>query len=294
MKKVFVEKDSANLNAAKLKTQYRNKYYNLFMSSFKWNGIDRQTADYIMRKFWSEGTCAAFNIKHTNEPGFTLYTTQQFSMYDAPEIVELVNKYNVPFMPKGPQVVNKDVVIGWIQPNHKPIREVVDYYVDRLVQVDMVINTNLETHKLPFTVAASPEDIDKLQDMVDRILNNELAVFGSFEDLDRIKTLATATPYIIDKLYSYKVNLEGELLTYLGLDNSKRDDSKQRFTLDEVNSNNEEINANQENLLSYLEEFCDDIKKYLNCSTISVECRHKIATSIWEDQSNENNNKNIL
>lgn len=290
-KKVFCDKGNTNQIVNQLKTHYRNKYYNEFMGLYKWNGVPKEVADYCMKKFYADGTCAAFKIKHTNDVGFAPYLTQEWNCWDAPEIVELVNKYNAPIIPNGPQVVNKDVCIGWILPNHKSIKSIVDFYVDRLVAIDMVINTNLEVHKIPFVVASTEEDVQKLQDMVDQILDNQLAVFGSFEDIDRLKALSTGAPYIIDKLYSHKVNLENELRTELGIDNVMRDPSKQRFTVDEANANNQEINTSQQTMTNYLDDFCANIQSYLGC-TISVEETSQRATSIMESENNED--KNIL
>lgn len=289
MKKVFCDKGNMNYLVNQLKTHYRNKYYNLFMSSYKWKGIPKDVGDYIMKKFWADGTVAAFHIKYTEDPGFTPYLPQQYNMYDGPSVVELVNKYNVPIIPDGPQIVNKDVVIGWVLPNHKPIKTMVEFYIDRLVAIDLVINTNLEVHKIPFVVASTPEDVDKLQDMLNQILDNQLAVFGSFEDIDRIKTLATGAPYIIDKLYTYRCNLESELMTQLGLDNVVQDEHYQHLNLDQTNSNNQEINQNQQMMTDYLEDFCDNIQTYLGC-TISVEETRQKVTSIMEGGQDPNEN----
>ena len=52
------------------KNKYYNKYYNLWMSKFKWRGLDEdlkeQEENYIMRKLWSEGSLALRNIKNTD------------------------------------------------------------------------------------------------------------------------------------------------------------------------------------------------------------------------------------
>lgn len=234
-----------------------------------------------MRKFWTDGTVAAFPIRHTKELGFTTYAVQRFNMYDFPDVVMLINKWNVPFMPKGPQTVGKGAVLGWIQSNHKPVRLIVDYYIDRMVQVDMVINTNLQTSKLPFVVGITPTDVQKAQDIIDRILNDEVAVFMDADDLNLVKNLATTTPYIIDKLYTYKTSLENELLTFLGIDNALSDDTKDRLIVDQVNANNAIININQEGALENLKTFAKDIQEAFGVK-VSVEPTNKPVLSVHE------------
>ena len=56
--------------------------------------------------------------------------------------------------------------------------------------------------------------IEKAKDIVNRILNNEVEVFMDAEDLQLVKSFATETPYIIDKLYS-KVDTANPLLFFI-------------------------------------------------------------------------------
>lgn len=249
---------------------YINKYFNMFMHMFKWTGLEPIQADYIMRKFWDTGTVAAYKEKHTDEIAFTQWALQKYNMYDFPEVVMLINKWNVPNMPKTPQTVDEDVVLGWIQANHKPIKEIVTSYINRLVDVDMVINTNLITHKLPFLIGVSPEDKDKAEAVTTEILNDEPVIFMDANDVNMINNVTSATPYIIDKLYSYRTSLENELLTYLGIDNAMLPSNSDRLLVDQVNANNQAINTNQQSLLDNLNAFCDKISEVLGI-TISVE-----------------------
>ena len=77
-----------------------------------------------------------------------------------------------------------------------------------MATVDMVINTNLQVHKLPFLVAVNPENTERAKDILNRVLNNEVAVFTDVEDVNLVQSIATNTPFIIDKLYNYKAELE--------------------------------------------------------------------------------------
>lgn len=206
---------------------------------------------------------SAFKIPHTDEVAFAPYVAQTYNMYDLPETVQLIDKWNGPLIPKGAQVVGKDVVLGWVFSHHKPVKAVIDNYINRIVNVEMVINTNLQVHKMPFVVAITPEDKAKAQDLIDRVLNDEVAVFMDAEDLNLIKQLTTATPYIIDKLYAYKTALENEILTMLGVDNATIDTSQDRQLLDAINANNAIITLNQEGMLNNLRNFCESIRETL-------------------------------
>ena len=262
-----------------------NKYFNLFMDSLKWNGLEDEQEDYIMKKFWSDGTVSAFKIKGIDELGFAPYAVSSYTMYDTPSTVNLINERNVPFIPKGSLTVNQDVVLGWIQRNHKSIYTIVSYYVERLVEVEMVINTNLQVNKLPLLIGVTPSDKENAEHLVNKILNDEVAIFANLDELNLVKTLSNGSQYILDKLYAFKNNIESELLTYLGIDNSQIDVDK--LAVDQINANNEMINSNAEGYLNELNKFCKRISQILN-KTISVELTHNRVMSEHANMDHEN------
>ena len=262
-----------------------NKYFNLFMDSLKWNGLEDEQEDYIMKKFWSDGTVSAFKIKGIDELGFAPYAVSSYTMYDTPSTVNLINERNVPFIPKGSLTVNQDVVLGWVQRNHKSIYTIVSYYVERLVEVEMVINTNLQVNKLPLLIGVTPSDKENAEHLVNKILNDEVAIFANLDELNLVKTLSNGSQYILDKLYAFKNNIESELLTYLGIDNSQIDVDK--LAVDQINANNEMINSNAEGYLNELNKFCKRISEVLN-KTVSVELTHTKVMSEHANMDHEN------
>lgn len=207
-------------------------------------------------------------------------------MYDYPEVVQFVNIRNSPIVPKEAKVVNRDAVIGWCQSNHKSIKFIVDRYVERLIDVEMVINTQLITHKLPFLVGITPEDAKKANDIITRILNDEPVVFVDLNDLNLVKTLTNANPYIIDKLVEYKQTIECELLTFLGLDNAV----SAKVNLDITNANNSLINAFKDDIDYNIQNFVKDCKENLGIE-FYLRQREQDIQSVYEENnpSLENN-----
>lgn len=270
----------------RIKFNLMNKYYNVFMNSMEWD-LTREQEDYVMRKFWNEGTISAFNFKAIDDIGFAPYQVCGIGLYDTPTDVLLVNERNVPGIPSEQLKVDKNVVLGYYQRNHKPVRVTVEWYVDRMAQVEMVINTNLELHKIPFVIGISDEDITKARSTINKILNNELVVFMNVEELKSVQSLATNTPYIIDKLYAYKNNIESELLTFLGIDNSQIDVDK--LAVDQINANNQLINSNAKGYEKELKKFCKKIKEILGFD-ISVKTTTDMVKSVHQDMDKSNSN----
>ena len=270
----------------RIKFNLMNKYYNVFMNSMEWD-LTREQEDYVMRKFWSEGTIAAFNFKAIDDIGFAPYGVFGIGLYDVPTDIRLVNERNIPGIPDELLKVDKDVVLGYYQRNHKPVRLTVEWYVDRMAQVEMVINTNLELHKMPFVIGLSEEDTTRARNIINKILNNELVVFMNVEELKQVQALMTNAPYIIDKLYAYKNNIESELLTFLGIDNSQIDVDK--LAVDQINANNQLINSNAKGYEKELKKFCKKIKEILGFE-VSVKTTTEMVQSVHQDMDKSNSN----
>ena len=233
-------------------------------------------------------------VENTGLLAFCPYGGMEIDMYDFPSKVTLVNLRGVSekIIPATPQVVGKDVVIGWCQPNHKPIQMIVRYYIDRMVAVDMVINTNLNLMKMPFLVGVNEVDKKKMDDIVRRILNNEVVIFADLEELQKVQALATQTPYIIDKLNEYKRCLEQELLTYLGVDNNGSEDLEQtHVSVDAVNANNDIINDYNNAIEEEIKKWLGEIKRVLG-RELSIEAMSKPVNSTREPGGNENETPN--
>lgn len=247
---------------------YLNKYFNLYMSSYEVTGncLTKQSRYYLLKKLYFNGTIAAWRIPHTDLIGFAPYSVQSWDMYDSPATISLINERNVSnlVIPDKPLIVDRDAVIGWYQRNHQPLYRVVRQYAEQLADVQMVINTNLQLHKMPWVVITDDEETAKrIKDCVRRIVNNDLAVYLNAADKNALSSLNTVTPYIIDKLYQYKVELENELKTYLGLDNSGNFEKKERMLVDEVNSQRATIDDSADNFTDELDELSDSIKQIL-------------------------------
>ena len=271
---------------------YTDKYYNIWMSKFKWTGLDEETKEqqenYIMRKLWSDGSLAIRNIANTNLIALMPFATISYNYLDFPETVNLINKRGVSevIIPSGEQVVNKDVAIVYCLPSHKPIKQLVKYYTDRIAQVEIIINNNLKLQNIPFVIGCNEEDKDSMEDIVERILNNELVVYSAVGDINKLQTLATTAPYLIDKLKSYQVSLENELLTTLGIDNSGVQAKKAQMLVDEVNANNDAINDFGNCIIDELKSWLERANKVLN-RNISIEAKSKPVdtTKDFEDAS---------
>lgn len=283
---------------------YENKYFGLFLNAYKFTNLSKNQSRYLLKSMWKRGTVACFIVEGTRkEPTmnqaltntspntvspafesdgllvFTPYAVNQWNIEDEPSVITLVNTRGATFIPTRPQIVNKDVVIGWGHTSHAPVRSLVMWYVERIADVENTIDINLFAHKLPRLVVCSPEDRERVADIMDAIDRGEKKLFLEAEDYQAIKNVLDAggSSYIIDKLYTYKQNLENELLSFLGINNVAVE-KKERLITDEANSNNQLINDSSDCFLDSLKNMCDEIETVLGYN-ISVEANSSPASN---------------
>lgn len=270
----------------------KTKYYNLWMSKFKWNGLDEENSEqeqnYIMKKLWCEGKVAMRNIPNTSLLAICPFTEDKLNMFDFADTVTLTDSRGVGplIIPQTVQIVNKDVALIYCTPGRGSIECMANYYIDRITQVEVLINNNLKLQSMPFIVACDETDKQQMEDIVNRILNNEIVVYTSSNDLNKLKALITNAPYIVDKLKSYQVSLENELLTILGVDNSGVQAKKAQMLVDEVNANNDAINDYGAAIEDEIKMWLERANKVLN-RNISIEAKSKPvdSTKDFEDSS---------
>ena len=246
---------------------YLNKYYSLYMNRYKIGGLGYQERDFILRKFWGDGTIACFKLDGTEGSDlipegvviFVPYAPNGWNIYDFPVSVNVINTKGVPFFPSKPLMVDKEVVIGWCQGNKKSVMEMVTYYIEKIVNIDLVIDINLNAHKMPFLIGSDLEDSKVLKEVMELFASDEPVLYASLSQVDKLKALVSGAPYIIDKLYQMKQAEENELREYLGLNNLGSAEKKEHLITSEVDVNNEVIKSSGMCFIDYMKDFFDRV-----------------------------------
>lgn len=274
----------------KTETLYNNKYFGLWLNSRHFPELTRDQERFLMKELWAKGSVCAFIVDGTkkdpsletmqaNNSESTLilenknqesgvlalvpYATSQWNIFDQPSIVTYIPKRGAEFIPTKPQIVNKDCVIIWAHPTHKPIYDLVSWYIERIADIERTIKVNLFAHKMPRLVVVSPEDEARVKDLMDAIENGDTQLYISASDWQAIKNvLDGGGTYIIDKLHQYKQNVENELLTMLGINNTPHEKAERLIT-DEANSNNQLIEEYGDCFKDTIDASCEDVTEVL-------------------------------
>lgn len=234
-------KRKMNLKHYNILMQY---FYNIYMNSQEAEGIDSDTLNYRLKLFWEEGQAAIYQIPTIKEIAYAPFNIAGgYNHNGFPVSCYLVDQFGVgrKIVPYGNLKVNKDVVIAYALASHRPIKEVVEYQVQRICDVRNAINQNLHTNMLPYLIKSSSNDA-RLKNVFDDVFAGEEIVAVSPEDISSIDNSLQLNPtYLIDKLQAYEKDLFNELLTFLGVNNMGNQEKKERMITGEIDSNNELI-----------------------------------------------------
>lgn len=262
--------------AIKTKHILMNKYYNLYMNSVEFKGLTHEEEDYILRKFWSEGTLCAFALKDYGVV-YAPYSVNTYGLYDVPKSLTIINERNVPNFPT---LVDNGIncVIGFYNRSHKPVRETIEFYIDRMVELLMSLYVNVQTSKLPFLVNTNGDDTQAINEVIDNIYNNELAIFMSTDVMNSLKVNATGSIQF-EAIWTQYLNYESACLTELGIDNNCI--QMNRLTSDQTNANNNLINLVDNGRIYEMKEFFEAVYKLFG-HRVEVKSKNMLTSSIHD------------
>lgn len=269
----------------RIKFFYLEKFFNKWMNKFIFVGLNYQQSNYIMKKFWSEGTIACstlarnLNDMDKNLAGLMADGTldygedkiiftpwafdNRYNIYDYPTHVRLINVRGVKFITQKPLEVDKDVIIGYAQKNKKSVFSSIEAKLDELVDVEMKKRLSRKSQAQPFFVGFSPEDYNLAKSLQEQLENDDPYLFAPAQEVDKIKGFSSGAPYIVDKMEQDRQKIENDILTMLGVNNVGIGEKKEHLIVDEVNANNEDIEQQSISFKSEIEAFFDRVADVL-------------------------------
>ena len=245
--------------------KYLDRFYNQFQSKYEVSGecITDESLDYMMRRFWSDGTCALYRIPNTDILGVAQFAPVLYNIWDKPDTLQLITRRDASKMliPTKTLMNKKDVVIAKIRPDGKPLYPLAKYYANKLSAIDKSIECNLMVSRTPWILLADANNIKRINEFMRRYISDEFCLTLNPDDVNSIQVLQTTANYIIDKLEVEKTQTLHEALDELGFDNCA--ETGNRAIVAEVSINSaatQDINDMYNQCLKQLE---DNVKKVL-------------------------------
>lgn len=245
--------------------KYLDRFYNQFQSKYEVSGdcITDESLDYMMRRFWSDGTCALYRIPNTDILGVAQFAPVLYNIWDKPDTLQLVNRREASKMliPTKTMMNKKDVVIAKIRPDGKPLYPLAKYYANKLSSIDKAIECNMLAVRTPWILLADASNIKRINEFMRRYIADDVCLTLNPDDINSIQILQTTANYIIDKLEVEKTQTLHEALDELGFDNCA--ETGNRAIVAEVSINSaatQDINDMYNQCLKQME---DNVKKVL-------------------------------
>lgn len=253
-------------------TDYYFRLMLIARALFKWdnlpNGIDEK---WIERYLFSEGNCMFFKDP---EKGFMVTgigETGPLNYYDEPTTIKPIAPN---FVYTGPTLTNNiNAVIIRNNDDMLPTSPTIQLYAYKLTNIDRTIDTNIIAQKTPTVVKCSDKQKLSFKNAINQRNDNEPVIYADKGmNTEDIQTLDIKAPVVFDKLQIQKHAVWNECMTYLGINNANMD-KRERLVDDEVQANNEQVQASEDIFLKARKKACEEINKIFG-TNISVKRRN--------------------
>ena len=274
--------DSARLNILTYE-QYVDRLTELAVSMFEWNNLP-ETIDprYIEMALFLNGCVVYFRDEVIGDLCLDCVAQGSFDVYGYPIRRRAFSRYNH----YQKYLTSNDSVIVWN--NFLRKNNVLDMrmFARRLSNLDRIIDVNANAQKTPVIVTATEKQRLTMLNLYMKYDGNEPFIFGDANlDLNGLKVLKTDAQYVSDKIYTLKMQIWNEALTYLGISNMNVT-KKERLTTDEVTRNSGGTIASRYSRLESRREAVKKINEMFG-TNIEVNYREDFDISLLSKKSGE-------
>lgn len=234
---------------------YYSRLKNIALSIFKWENLpetcnekflEECLFDYGSAVFVNDPEMSFLNLKANIAGNLNVYNEalayQAFStgysrIFPADECVYIKNNY-----------------LG------KSTDSTILLYAERLARLDLTIDVNVNAQKTPILIKCDDKTKLSLEMIYNQYEGDKPAIFGAKSLQDKpLEVLTTGAPFIADKLREEKRAVWNEALEFMGINTNPADKKKERLIVDEVDSNNEQIDIQTITMLLCRQNACDEI-----------------------------------
>lgn len=237
---------------------YLDRLFELAISVFEWQNlpdtVDERFLEYVLNM---DGKAVFFKDEEMGYLALQCAYAGGFDVYREPLKVRAyaVNGYNRTMDNQ------TECVLIWNNKLRKSTMPVLMNYATQLWDLDRTCYVNLRAQKTPILVIAPEHDRLTMKNLYKEIDGNSPVIYGDKNlDYENIKAINTGAPFIADQVYSQKVQIWNEALSYLGI-SSINSAKKERMVTDEVIRNMGATVMSRYSRLDMRKRACEEINK---------------------------------
>ena len=296
-------KDALEINNATY-IDYLNRFKRIALSMFEWVNLPKSMdARYIELCLFYNGQCAFLkdpkygfiNTKAAANGYVNIYglpTKINCFSYSYQSIRTLYTGLDPMLSEKQFEYQkNNECILVMNNEDRLPTAGSLELFAWRLYNADRTCDVNIQAQKTPVMIVMDEKQRLTMMQLYNQYNGNMPFIFGDknlLNDGNKIESITTQAPYIVDKITDYKKEIWNEALTYLGINNISRD-KKERLTQNESSENNELVNLNLQAMLIPRIRACKQFnEKYGLTGTdkeISVRVRSDLYNIIKQEES---------
>ena len=265
-------------------------YQMLALNRYRWenlpNGIESR---YIEEMLYDNGECAMFDHPDLGLCVLRSSSRENLNIYGEPTKLSLTgfNEHRTVMMDECVRIMNNELGL--------PTLPDILYYARRMAEIDDIIMQNLRQQRVPYLLATDENNSFSVKTLYDRMYQGEPAIFIDKEMLkgepENIMVLPTQAPYLVDKLQIQKQEMERELLTFLGINNTL--EKKERLLVDETNSNNQFIKMASDIGFKQRQLACEQLNEMFGLNVRVIETQDEMQEEVMNDGELYNGNQTV-
>ena len=225
--------------------QFNDTFYRLMMitkSRYEWKNLPNgMNEKWIEDYLFSDGRCVFFKDETKGYMVTALKQEGNLNFYNE-EIY--LRPYAINYDDNGRVLENGiDCVIIKNNDESLPSSPTMQIYAHKLTTIDRTIDVNILAQKTPIIISCSEKERLSLLQYIDKRNDNEPVIFVTDKmNTGGIKVDDLRTPMVFKDLEQQKHMVWNEIMTYLGINNANMD-KRERLVDDEVQANNEQVEA---------------------------------------------------
>ena len=285
-----------------IKNHFMKKFEIIALNLFEWTNLPKTIEErYIEKALYDKGLVCLIDDENFGEIVVGCNYSQNMNIWGEPtEVIttgynyvktfNIENTINTTYIRdiKDNETIIDSAIVCQNNDLALSTRKILEYYVNKLVEVELSTFTNVYLQKFPFLINTTKDNEMTMKTLISKVDKGEPYIMYNKKIADlsnAVDVFNLNVPFVADKLMQYRFETEREIYTLFGFNNNF--EKKERLLTDEVNSNNDFINCNIDSMYKKRKQFAELMNKKYGWN-VQVSKRYEIKEEVNNSEVNDN------